>query len=93
MFEKPEEGFDNFDPANVTPLVSYLASPGAANISGNVFIVWGKEIAVLGHPKRDVELRVDDVWTFDTASAKVGEFFEGKRPIVDSFIVPAVGAN
>jgi 3-oxoacyl-[acyl-carrier protein] reductase len=93
MFEKPEEGFDQFAPEHVTPLVSYLASPAAANISGNVFVVWGKEIAVLGYPKRDVELRVEEAWSYEAVRAKVGGFFEGKRPIADSFIVPGPGSN
>ena len=88
IFAKPEEGFDVFAPEHVTPLVSYLASPAAANISGNVFIVWGKEIAVLGYPKRDAEFSVDDVWTYETVSSELGRFFEGKQPIRDSFIVP-----
>jgi len=91
IFEKPEEGFDVFAPEHVTPLVSYLASPAAANISGNVFVVWGKSISVLGHPKRDVDLSVEDVWTFDSVSTEVGGFFADKQPIVDSFIVPATG--
>ncbi len=90
MFEKPEEGFDQFAPEHVTPLVSFLASPASSNISGNVFVVWGKEIAVLGHPKRDAELRVDEVWSFEGVAKQVGGYFEGKRPIVDSFIVPGV---
>jgi 3-oxoacyl-[acyl-carrier protein] reductase len=88
VFAKPEEGFDVFAPEHVTPLVSYLASPAAANISGNVFIVWGKQIAVLGYPKRDGEFSVDDVWTYETVSLELGRFFEGKQPIRDSFIVP-----
>jgi 3-oxoacyl-[acyl-carrier protein] reductase len=91
VFEKPEEGFDVFAPEHVTPLVSYLASPAAANISGNVFIVWGKSISVLGHPKRDAEFNVEDVWTFDHVSSEVGGYFEDKKPILDSFIVPAMG--
>ena len=52
FFEKPAEGFDTFAPENVSPLVGYLASPAAANISGNVFIVFGKQIAVMEYPKR-----------------------------------------
>jgi 3-oxoacyl-[acyl-carrier protein] reductase len=92
-FAEPEEGFDQFSTDHVTPLVSYLASPGAENISGNVFVVWGKEIAVMGHPKRDVELRVGDAWNFDAVAAEVGGYFEGKRPIVDSFIVPGTNAH
>ena len=88
-FKEPEEGFDVFNPSHVTPLVSYLASPAAQNISGNVFIVWGKEIAVLGYPKRDGEFHCDDVWTRDEVVKHVGGFFEGKEPIKDSFIAPA----
>ena len=91
VFAKPEDGFDVFAPEHVTPLVSYLASPDAVNVSGNVFIVWGKSIAVLGYPKRDAEFCVDDVWTYEKVSAEIGGFFEGKRPIKDSFIVPASG--
>jgi 3-oxoacyl-[acyl-carrier protein] reductase len=89
MFEKPEEGFDAFAPEHVAPLVTYLASPAAANISGNVFIVWGREIAVLGRPTRAAELRVDDAWTFESVAEEVGGYFKDKKPIVDSFIVPA----
>jgi NAD(P)-dependent dehydrogenase (short-subunit alcohol dehydrogenase family) len=46
-FGKAEEGgFDQMAPENVSPLVVWLAGPSAANISGQVFIVWGSEIAV-----------------------------------------------
>ncbi len=51
MFKAPETGFHYFDPANVAPLVSYLASPNASHISGEVFIVWGDEVSVLERPK------------------------------------------
>ncbi len=88
-FKEPEDGFDVFNPSHVTPLVGYLASPAAQNISGNVFIVWGKEIAVLGYPKRDGEFHCDDIWTRDEVVKHVGGFFEGKEPIKDSFIAPA----
>ncbi|MFK7897627.1 MAG: SDR family NAD(P)-dependent oxidoreductase [Myxococcota bacterium] len=87
-FKEPEEGFDVFNPSHVTPLVGYLASPAAQHISGNVFIVWGKEIAVLGYPKRDGEFHCEDVWTREEVVKHVGGFFEGKEPIKDSFIVP-----
>lgn len=88
IFKKPEDGFDTFAPEHVAPLIGYLASPAAANISGNVFIVAGRDIAVLGHPKRDAEFHVDDVWTHEEVAAQVGGFFQGKLPIKDSYIVP-----
>jgi 3-oxoacyl-[acyl-carrier protein] reductase len=51
MFQPPEDGgFHVFDPANVAPLVGYLASPEAGKISGEVFVVWGNEVQVLQRP-------------------------------------------
>lgn len=52
MFAPPEDGgFHMFDPANVAPLVGYLASPEAGHISGEVMVVWGNEVAVLERPR------------------------------------------
>lgn len=90
FFEKPEEGFDTFAPENVSPLVGYLASPAAANISGNVFIVWGKQISVMEYPKRAADFENEEAWSFDAVAKSVGGFFEGKEPIKDSFIVPPI---
>ncbi len=52
MFAPPEDGsFHMFDPANVAPLVGYLASPEAGRISGEVMVVWGNEVSILERPK------------------------------------------
>jgi 3-oxoacyl-[acyl-carrier protein] reductase len=52
MFAAPEDGsFHMFDPANVAPLVGYLASPEAGHISGEVMVVWGNEVSILERPK------------------------------------------
>jgi 3-oxoacyl-[acyl-carrier protein] reductase len=88
LFEKPEEGFDTFHPDNVSPLVGWLASPDAANVSGNVFIVWGKQIAVMEYPKHAGDFESPDAWTTESVGAVLGGFFEGKEPVKDSFIVP-----
>ncbi len=51
MFAPPEDGsFHMFDPANVAPLVGYLASQEAQRISGEVMVVWGNEVSVLQRP-------------------------------------------
>jgi hypothetical protein len=42
----PEEGFDAMDPANVSPLVVWLASPEARDVTGRVFNVRGGSISV-----------------------------------------------
>ncbi len=43
-FAKPESGFDKYDPANVSPMVGFLASDAASDISGQVFIVLGDQV-------------------------------------------------
>jgi NAD(P)-dependent dehydrogenase (short-subunit alcohol dehydrogenase family) len=47
MFDKPEQGFDAFDPAWPAQLVTFLASPHAADVSGQGFIVWGGQVALV----------------------------------------------
>lgn len=46
MMKKPEAGFDSMAPENISPLVAFLASDAAAEISGRVFEVAGGEIKV-----------------------------------------------
>ena len=90
FFEKPEEGFDTFDPDNVSPLVGWLASPAAGHVSGNVFIVWGKQISVMEYPKRAGDFENEGAWSHESVAAQLGGFFEGREPVKDSFIVPPI---
>ncbi|HEX4753233.1 MAG TPA: SDR family oxidoreductase [Solirubrobacterales bacterium] len=43
----PEEGFDAMDPANVSPLVVWLASESSGAVSGRVFEVEGGTIGIM----------------------------------------------
>jgi NAD(P)-dependent dehydrogenase (short-subunit alcohol dehydrogenase family) len=43
-FAKPEDGFDKYDPANVSPVVAWLASDDTADVSGQTFIVLGDQV-------------------------------------------------
>ena len=43
-FTKPETGFDKYDPANVSPMVAFLASNAASDVSGQAFIVLGDQV-------------------------------------------------
>ncbi len=91
LFAAPKEGFDLWDPKNIAPLVGWLASPDAGHVSGNVFVVWGKEIAVLESIQRAAEFQTgDEGWSYDRVAEKLNAFFEGKQPIKDSFVVSPV---
>lgn len=43
---KPESGFDAMDPANVSPLVAWLASPESTGVTGRVFELEGGNLSV-----------------------------------------------
>jgi len=88
IFKQPESGFDTFDPQHVPPLFAYLCTPRAARVSGQLFVVWGREIKVIGHPRPKQVFHVDDAWTVDAVHAKLGPFFEKLEPVKDGFTVP-----
>lgn len=77
-FAKPESGFDKYDPANVSPMVAWLASDDAADVSGQVFIVLGDQI----HRMRPAEIASSIVagerrWTVADIAARKTELFAG----------------
>ena len=88
IFEKPKEGFDNFSPENSTPLFAYLCTPKAQNITANVFIVWGKQVQVLGKIPKAATFDSDSAWNLDNLHQHLGPWFEKKAPIVDGYPLP-----
>jgi len=90
FFQEPEEGFDNMNPENSTPLFAYLCSPEAGNITANLFIVWGKQVQVIGRLRPEATFDNDAAWTVDGVHAQLGPYFEKKEPITDGFPVPEV---
>jgi len=83
--EAPEDGPDPLSPAHVAPLVTYLASPAAANINGELFLVHGGIVALMAPPAITATFLAqengspDGMWTLDAiASALAG--FETTNP-------------
>jgi NAD(P)-dependent dehydrogenase (short-subunit alcohol dehydrogenase family) len=77
----PADGPDPLGTGHVTPLVAYLASPAAASISGQVFVVHGGKVALLAPPT--VERRFDAVgegWTPAELDATLGRYFADRDP-------------
>ena len=69
---KPDE-FDRRDPANVAPLVVWLGSPAAADVTGQVFNVAGGMIGVAETWKRGPSQDKGDRWS----PAEVGDVVPG----------------
>ena len=90
MFAKPESGFDTYAPEHVSPLVAWLASRDASNVSGYVMVVYGKEIVVIDRPDFGHKFVVSDAWTVDRVGEQLAPHFAKLKPVVDGFTVPAM---
>ncbi len=79
----PADGPDPLDPAHVTPLVTYLASPAAERINGEVFVVHGGVAAVLNPPSIRAVFRAgtpDGMWTLPAVHDAMDGAFAGRSP-------------
>jgi 3-oxoacyl-[acyl-carrier protein] reductase len=85
-FEEPDPDFDQFAPENVSPLVAYLSSPAAAEVSGQVFVVYGRMIDVVRGPGVDRHFDTEDRWTPDAVDAALTPFYGGRTPIRDGYV-------
>ncbi len=88
IFQKPEQGFDTFSPEHIGPVVAWLASPLAANVSGNLIQVWGKHVRVFAAPKAAFDHENEKPWSVDELQKVLGPFFEKRKPIEDSYALP-----
>jgi len=75
---KPEgDAFDPWDPKNIANLVTFLASPEAADVNGQIFVVFGGDIYAMGGFNPVGEIKRDAEWTPEELIAAKGDLFKG----------------
>jgi NAD(P)-dependent dehydrogenase (short-subunit alcohol dehydrogenase family) len=83
MGAAPADGPDPLDAHYVAPLVTYLCSPAAGNINGEVFIVHGGVAAVMAPPAVKSTFlakdhgSADGMWTLDAVASALAGFETG----------------
>jgi NAD(P)-dependent dehydrogenase (short-subunit alcohol dehydrogenase family) len=91
IFAAPDEGFDAFNPENVAPLVGYLCSPEAGNISGEVMVVWGGRVNIVQRPSLDVfyDNPAGGKWDVAGLHASLSDYFTPEHtPVLAGYSVP-----
>src|SRR6266700_4742972 len=83
MGAPPDGAVDPLAPQHVAPLVVYLASPAAAGINGEVFVVHGGVAAVMEPPRVRATFlaaehgSADGMWTLQSVRHALGPLFTG----------------
>jgi len=83
-FMAPKEGeYDPWDPDNIAPTVGFLASDAAADISGQVFVVWGARVYLMAPWQLAATLdRGDARWTVDELIAQKDDLFADRSSAI-----------
>lgn len=85
LFAVPEPGPDRYDPAHAAKAVTWLCSDAAADVTGQVLLVVGGKVSVLGPLAVTARVDLGDDWTAeDLADAKPSLFPGGATNVVPS---------
>jgi len=79
MGSPPPSGVDPLAPEHVAPLVVYLASPAAARITGEVFIVHSGVVAIMAPPT--LRASFTGLWSAESIRDKLGPLFTTEPPV------------
>lgn len=72
---------DPLSPEHVVSLVRFLASPAAADVTGQVFIVYGPTVTLVAAPTAEHRFHADgDIWEPGALSSAMHDYFADRDP-------------
>jgi NAD(P)-dependent dehydrogenase (short-subunit alcohol dehydrogenase family) len=77
MFAAPKSGPDRYDPAHAAKAVAWLCSDAAAGVTGQVLLVVGRRVAVVGPLEVTAQVDLADNWTSADLAAATSTLFPG----------------
>ncbi|NRA08273.1 MAG: SDR family oxidoreductase [Myxococcales bacterium] len=80
MMKKPESGFDEMDPANVSPLLVWLGSAESREVTGQIFEVAGGMLSVCDGWRTGPQVDKGERWAPDEVGAALQGLFEKAVP-------------
>jgi NAD(P)-dependent dehydrogenase (short-subunit alcohol dehydrogenase family) len=74
-------GIDPLSPEHVVSLVKFLASPAAAEVNGQVFIVYGPQVTLVAAPTAEHRFSAEGpAWDPGQLSGELQNYFAGRDP-------------
>src|SRR3954452_22691628 len=74
-----EDGFDEWDPENIGPVVAWLGSDAAADVTGQVFVVFGGRLHLMEGWTMVGEIEQGERWSVEAIDARRSELFGDRR--------------
>ena len=91
LLSRMDGEFDVYDPDNVSPLVGFLCTDEAADITGQTFVVGGDTVALMGGWRRENRVRkLRDRWTVAELIEARAELFGDRSADVPRWAGPGV---
>lgn len=79
--EIDDGGIDPLSPEHVVSLVTFLSSPAAAEVNGQVFIVYGPQVTLVAAPTAEHRFTADGpAWEPGQLSGELQKYFAGRDP-------------